>query len=124
MGNCFVKLVSKRNTFFRFNRVLIAAVQSTIRCLVSQYHLRMLNKIAVYFDTVRIFCHIYPIRLFYNGLIALLQEDNICDNFRSGICTESVVRQPDRAQERCPFRQILPRRRVMCVHGIAAGDKS
>lgn len=52
-----------------------------------------------------------------------MQENNIGHHFGPGVGLESVVGQTDRAQQVSPLRQILPHGGILCVHGVAAGDK-
>ena len=66
-----------------------------------------------------VFCGKDPIRLLQGGLLPLFQEDNVRYHVRSGVGAESVVGQPDRAEEVCPLGQIAAHRAVLGVQRIA-----
>ena len=65
----------------------------------------------------------HPIRLNINGMVSLLQENDIRHYIRTGIGTECVIGKSDGSQQFCPLRQILSRVRILGIHRVAAGNK-
>ena len=65
----------------------------------------------------------HPIRFDINGMVSLLQEDDIRHYICTGIGTECVVGKSNGSQQFRPLRQILSRVRILGIHRIAAGNK-
>ena len=55
--------------------------------------------------------------------VTILQEDNVADNIRTSVGTESVVGQTNGPQQIGTLCHMLAGGAVLAVHGIAAGDK-
>ena len=55
--------------------------------------------------------------------VTFLEENNIADDFRSGVGLERTVRQPDSTQQISTFSNVFAGRRILAVQCVAAGDK-
>ena len=58
-----------------------------------------------------------------DGAVTLLQKDNVADNIRASVGTESIVRQTDSPQEIGAFCHVLAGGAVLAVHGITRSHK-
>ena len=118
-----MQLVSQIRTWNRNNRTFFLAVLGTFRCNLTQHHFRVVNKVAVEGNPLRCQPQMHPIRFDINGMVSLLQENDIRHHIRTGIGTECVVGKSDSSQQFCPLRQILSCVRIFGIHRIAAGNK-
>ena len=64
-----------------------------------------------------------PVLINLNRPVSLLQEDDIRNNVRSGIGTESIVGQSDCAEKIRTLSDILTGAAVLGIHCIAGGHK-
>ena len=71
-----------------------------------------------------------PLRFRINGEVReikdigpLLQEQNVCRDFRSGVCFERRVRQTDRSDQVSALRDVATDRVILLVHRIRAGNE-
>ena len=118
-----MQLVSQIRTWNRNDRTFFLAVLGTFRCNLTQHHFRVVNKVAVEGNTLRCQPKMHPIRFDINGMVSLLQEDDIRHYICTGIGTECVVGKSNGSQQFRPLRQILSRVRILGIHRIAAGNK-
>ena len=118
-----MQLVSQIRTWNRNDRTFFLAVLGTFRCNLTQHHFRVVNKVAVEGNTLRCQPQMHPIRFDINGMVSLLQENDIRHYICTGIGTECVVGKSDSSQQFCPLRQILSCVRIFGIHRIAAGNK-
>ena len=95
----FFKLFRKICALIWHDRKILFAVLCAFRCLPPEYHFGMFDEIAVYSITVRIFTEVYPVGLYHNRAFALLKEQNIRHDFRSGIRFKRSVWKPYRAKQ-------------------------
>ena len=105
------------------DRTFFLAVLGTFRCNLTQHHLWVVNKVAVEGYALRSQPQMHPIRLDINGMISLLQKNDIRHYICTGIGTECVVWKSDGSQQFCPLCQILSCVRILGIHRIAAGNK-
>ena len=84
----------------------------------------MLDKIVINGKSLRGLIKVYPALLCLYRAFALLQEDHVADNLRSGIGAEGVIRQTDCADQLCALRNIPPHLRRFLVHGITTCEES
>ena len=103
---------------------VLLAVLGALRGLHTQHHLRVVGKIAVDGKAVGALPQLYPCWLGQVDVVPLLQNDDVCHDFRAGVGLEGVVGEPDGPQQLRPLGQILADRGILAVHGVAAGDKS
>lgn len=66
---------------------------------------------------------LHPVRLVVDGAVTLLQEDNVADNIRTSVGTESVVGQTNGPQQIGTLCHVFASGAVLAVHGVAAGDE-
>ena len=76
-------------------------------------------------DGKAIFCfaQLHPVRLMVNGAVTFLQKDNVADNIRASVGTESVVGQTNDPQQIGSFCHVLAGGAVLAVHGVARSHK-
>ena len=118
----FLKLLCQRNAFLGRYGVVLSESRA-FGGFFSQYHVWVVQEIAVDGIAVLVLTGLHPVRLNGNGPVALLQEDDVGYHFGTGIGFEGIVGQTDGTQELRPLCQILPHIAVLGIHGIAAGDK-
>ena len=123
MGDRFVKLLGEVCTLNRLNGEVLFSVLCAFGGLTTEYHFGMLNEIAVDGETVFVLTEVYPIRLNAYRAVSLLQEDDVADYIRSGICPESIVRKTNCTEEIGSLCDILTNLRRLLVHGIARCDE-
>ena len=58
-----------------------------------------------------------------NGAVTFLQKDNVADNTRASVGTESVVGQTNGPQQIGSFCHVLAGGAVLAVHGVARSHK-
>ena len=107
----------------RNDRTFFLAVLGTFRCNLAQHHFRVVNKVAVEDNPLRSQPQMHPVRLDINGMVSLLQKNDIRHYICTGIGAECVVGKSDGSQQFCPLRQILSCVRILRIHRIAAGNK-
>ena len=85
------KLVCQHCPLDRHDRQFLSSVLGIFSGQIAQHHLRVIHKILV--DGKAIFrpAKLYPCRFDIGRTVPLLQKDNIADNIRASIGTESVV---------------------------------
>ena len=123
MLHSLMQLVSQILIRNRNDRTFFLAVLGTFRCNLTQHHFRVVNKVAVEGNTLRCQPQMHPIRFDINGMVSLLQKNDIRHYICTGIGTECVVRKSNGSQQFCPLRQILSRVRILGIHRVAAGNK-
>ena len=84
----------------------------------------MFDEIAVDRIAVRGPAEMNPVFIDGNGMIPLLKENDIRNHFRTRVRPESVVRQPDRAEEISSFSKVFPHFRGLFIHCITGGHES
>ena len=121
-GRC-LQLFFQVRTRKRIHGKLFRPIHGSFFGKRSKDHIRMLDKVAV--DGNPIVCQTKtdPVRFINGFLVSLLEEQDISNDFGSGVCLESIVRQTDSSQQIGPLRDILPRFRIFRVHCIAACHK-
>ena len=120
----FGKLVGQHCPLNGAHGAFFASILGAFGGQFAQNHLRVVYEILV--DGKSIFClaKLHPRRLNIRWAVTLLQEDDVGNNFRSGICLERIVRQTDSTQQIGTFRDMLAGSAVFAVHRVAASDKS
>ena len=118
-----MQLVSQIRIRNRNDCTFFLAVLGAFRCNLTQHHFRVVNEITIEGYALRSQPQMHPIRLDINGMVSLLQENDIRHYICTGIGTECVVGKSDSSQQFCPLRQILSCVRIFGIHRIAAGNK-
>ena len=118
-----MQLVSQIRIRNRNDRTFFLAVLGTFRCNLAQHHFRMIHEVVVEGYALRCQPQMHPIRFDINGMVSLLQENDIRHYICTGIGTECVIGKSDGSQQFCPLRQILSCVRILGIHRIAAGNK-
>ena len=118
-----MQLVSKICIRNRNDRTFFLAVLGAFRCNLTQHHFRVVNEITIEGYALRSQPQMHPIRLDINGMVSLLQENDIRNHICTGIGAECVVGKSNGSQQFCPLCQILSRVRIFGIHRIAAGNK-
>ena len=67
----------------------------------------MVDKVAVYAESIVCLTEVYPVGFDYLRSVALLQENDIRDNFRTRVFLECTVRQTDRSEQIRTFRDVF-----------------
>ena len=119
-----MQLISQIRIRNRNDCTFFLAVLGAFRCNLAQHHFRVVSKVAVKGNALRSQPQMHPIRFDINGMVSLLQENDIRHYICTGIGAECVVGKSDSSQQFCPLRQILSRVRILGIHRIAAGNKS
>ena len=118
-----MQLVSQIRSWNRNDRTFFLTVLGTFRCNLAQHHFRVVNEITVEGYALRCQPQMHPIRLDINGMVSLLQENDIRHYIRTGIGTKCVVGKSNGSQQFCPLCQILSRIWILGIHRITAGNK-
>ena len=119
----FGKLVGQHCALNGHNGQFLPSVLGAFGGEYAQNHLRVVCEILVDGKAIFCFAQLHPVRLMVDGTVTLLQEDNIRDNIRASIGTESIVGQTDGTQQIGTLRHLLAGGAVLAVHGVAAGDE-
>ena len=119
----FGKLVGQHCALDGGNRQFLPSVLGAFGGQFAQNHLRVVHEILVDGKAIFGLAKLHPLRLMVDGTVTLLQEDNIRDNIRASIGTESIVGQTDGTQQIGTLRHLLAGGAVLAVHGVAAGDE-
>ena len=89
----------------------------------AQNHLRAVCEILVDGKAILGLAKLHPCRFDVRRAITLLQKDNIADNIRASVGTESVVGQTNGPQQIGSFCHVLAGRRIFTVQRVTAGNK-
>ena len=118
-----MQLVSQIRIRNRDDCTFFLAVLGTFRCNLTQHHFRVVNKVTVEGYALRCQSQMHPVRFDINGMVSLLQENDIRHYICTGIGAECVVGKSDNSQQFCPLRQILSCVQILGIHRITAGNK-
>jgi len=119
----FGKLVGKAGTFKGCNGQFLPSVLGAFGGQFAQHHLRVVYEILVDGKAVLGLAKLHPVRLVVDGAVTLLQKDNIADNIRASVGTESVVGQTNGPQQIGSFCHVLAGRRIFTVQRVTTGNK-
>ena len=119
----FGKLVCKVCTLDRSNGQFLSSVLGAFGGQFAQHHLRVVYEILVDGKAILGFAQLHPVRLMVDGAVTLLQEDNVADNIRTSVGTESVVGQTNGPQQIGSFCYVLAGRRIFTVQRVTTGNK-
>jgi len=117
------KLVCKVCTLDGSNGQFLPSVLGAFGGQLAQHHLRVVYEILVDGKAVLGLAKLHPVWLMVDGTVTLLQKDNVADNIRTSVGTESVVGQTDSTQQVSTLCHVLAGSAVLAVHGVAAGNK-
>ena len=120
---CFCKLVGKAGALKGRNGQFLSSVLGAFCGQFAQHHLRVIYEILVDGKAILGLAKLHPVRLVVDGAVTLLQEDNVADNIRTSVGTESVVGQTNGTQQIGTLCHVLAGGAVLAVHGVAAGDE-
>ena len=90
---------------------------------IAQDHFWVGYKVGVYFQPVFIGAQIHPVRLQVGHTAALLQEQNVGSDFRTGSGLEGIIGQSDGTKKVRPLGNVLSHRGIFLVHGALAGNE-
>ena len=119
----FGKLVCQHCALDGVHGAFLTAILGTFRSQLTQHHLRVVYEILVDGKAIFRFAKLHPVRLMVDRAVTFLEENNIADDFRSGVGLERTVRQPDSTQQISTFSNVFAGRRILAVQCVAAGDK-
>ena len=119
----FCKLVGKADALKGRNRQFLSSILGAFGGEYAQNHLRVVYEILVDGKAIFRFAQLHPCRLNVRGAVTLLQENNVADNIRTSVGTESVVGQTNGPQQVSTLCHVLASGAVLAVHGVTAGDK-
>ena len=117
------KLVCKVCTLDGSNGQFFSSVLGAFGGEYAQNHLRVVCEILVDGKAILGFAKLHPVRLVVDGAVTLLQEDNVADNIRTSVGTESVVGQTDSPQQVSTLCHVFAGSAVLAVHGVARSHK-
>ena len=118
-----MELVSQIRIRNRDDCTFFLAILGTFRCNLTQHHFRVFNKVTVEGYALRCHSQMHPVRFDINGMVSLLQENDIRHYICTSIGTECVIGESDGSQQFCPLRQIFSCVRILGIHRIATGNK-
>ena len=81
------------------------------------------DKVGVHFQPLFIGFQMYPVRLQVRHTAALLQEQNVGSDLRTGSGLERIIGQSDGTEKVRPLGNVLSHRRIFLVHGALAGNE-
>ena len=119
----FCKLVGKAGALDRCNGQFLSSVLGAFGGQLAQNHFRVIYKILVDGKAIFGLAKLHPVRLVVDGAVTLLQEDNVADNIRTSVGTESVVGQTNGPQQIGMLCHVFASGAVLAVHGVARCDK-
>ena len=90
---------------------------------LAEYHFGMLYKVAVHRNAVLVCAEMHPVRLNIYNAVTLLQDENIRNDFRSGVALKGVIRQTDSAEQVGSLCDILSDCGIFLVHRSFARDE-
>ena len=90
---------------------------------LTEYHFGMLYKVAVHRNAVLVCAEMHPVRLNIYNAVTLLQDENIRNDFRSGVALKGVIRQTDSAEQVGSLCDILSDCGIFLVHRPFARNK-
>ena len=120
---CLGKLVCKVCTLDGSNGQFLSSVLGAFGGQFAQHHLRVVYEILVDGKAIFCFAQLHPVRLMVDGAVTLLQEDDVADNIRTSVGTESVVGQTNGPQQIGSFCHVLAGRRIFTVQRVTTGNK-
>ena len=124
MGDSFLKQLGQLHALTGANRQVLLAILGALRRQLTQNHFRVFHKVTVHGEPVRGGIQVYPVRHNVDGVVTLLQEDDVGHNLRTGICLERIVGQTNGSQQLCPLSDILSGIHILGIHGVSACHKS
>ena len=80
-------------------------------------------KVGIHFQPVSVSVQMHPVRLHVGHAAALLQEQNVGCDLRTGSGLEGIIWQPDSTQQIRSLGDVLSDRRILLIHGAFAGDE-
>ena len=89
----------------------------------AEHHLRVVEEVLIDLETVLILTNVHPLWKLSQRHLAALEEDDVRHDVGSRIGAESVVWQPDCAQQLATLSEIPPGTLVFRVHRVARGYK-
>ena len=102
-----MKLIGKRDFCNWFNSVVLLAVLCNLCRQSSENHFGMVDKVAVYAESVVSLTEVYPVGFDYLRSVALLQKDDVRHDFRTRVFLKSIVRQTNRSEQIRTFRNVF-----------------
>ncbi len=118
-----MELICKLQPLNGDNGEILLAVLGAFRGLPAEDHLRVVNKIAVDGKAVLILAEMYPIRFNVDGLVTLLEKENVRNDIRTGVGAERIVWQTNGPQQLCPLCDILADFGRLFIHRVAGGHE-
>ena len=119
-----VQLIGQLQPFDGGHGVILFAVLGAFGGRAAQHHLRVIQKILVDREAFLGPAGLGPVRGDVQRTVPLLQKQDVGYHIGPGVGAESVVGQTDRPQQLGPLGQIPAYGGILCVHCVAAGDKS
>ena len=101
-----MELICKCQPLNGDNGEILLAVLGAFGGLPAEDHLRVVNKIAVDGKAILVLTEVYPIRFDLNGVFSALQEDDVRNDFRTGVGAERIVGQTNGTQQLRPLRDV------------------
>ena len=123
MGDGLLQLVGKVDSFQRQYRAFLPAILGALGGQFSQDHLGMVHKILVDGDAALGLAQLHPVGFPVDGMVTLLEKNNIGHHVGAGVGPERIIGQPDGPQQVGPFGHILTGTAVLGIQRVPAGDK-
>ena len=118
-----MELICKLQPLNGYNGKILFAVLRAFGGLPAEDHLRVVNKIAVDCKAVLVLAEVYPIRFNVDGLVTLLEKENVRNNIRTGVGAERIVGQTNGTQQLRPLRDVLADFGRLFIHRVAGGHE-
>ena len=90
---------------------------------IAQDHVRVGYKVGIHFQPVLVGAKMHPVRLQVGHTAALLQEQNVGSDLRTGSGLEGIIGQADSSQQIRSLGNVLSDGGILLVHGALAGDE-
>ena len=101
----------------------VMTVLGAFQFQISQHHLRVVYEILVDGKAIFGLAQLHPCRFDVRRAVTLLQENNVADNIRTSVGTESVVGQTNGPQQIGSFCHVLAGRRIFTIQRVTTGNK-
>ena len=118
----FTQLLHEIRSGDGVNGHFLRAVLRVFSGKCAQHHLRMIDKVLIDVIAFRGCADADPARLFNRGAVALLEEQDVRHNARTGIALEGIARQPDCSDEVGASANVPAHAVRLLVHRAAGSD--
>ena len=101
-----------------------ASIHALVHNHLAKNHFRVVNKITIDRNPIRVLSEMHPVRLDINYPVPLLQKDDIRSDVSIRVRAECRIRQPNGTQQLSTLSNILAYFRALLVHSALGGNES